>query len=223
MADIARSQEEAANKLLSTYQWVTVKQLFDRVGLVLQQADIEIILSTRTSFYYRMLLPAMMHVLNGIILDQTKEYRLFLQKSLIDFLMSGGADHPAGTKGAETGALVEKERTAAIRTSEGLDRIQSAHHAMIAKTQSATKAFIASWTQYVHTIYGDMKNALAGCQINAEFSEADLHGLFVDAHLFTIQGSAWERFIKKLNVPMSAAGVDIIKAQWGEFSCVRAA
>ena len=207
------SAEEAA-RALSTYQWMTVAQLLERLGLPLTPEDVKVILRQKTSLYYQALLLPMMNILNGIVLDQAKEYRLFLQKLLVDFLMSGEADKTSKDPGAATCEAIEKERIHTLQVSAALDKLQKKGYDIIVKVQHDLKAFVSEWKQYLHTAYAAMSAAV----VDMPFPEASLHALFLDAHQLTPREEGWARLEATLKSPPSEALKSALRAPWKDIS-----
>ncbi len=78
---------DTSQKWLSTYSLMTAKRIFDLLNIHLTDEDITLVLKTSNSLYYQLLQIPLKNVLNGIILEQAKDYQIFVQKIFIDYLI----------------------------------------------------------------------------------------------------------------------------------------
>ncbi|MCX7115882.1 MAG: hypothetical protein NTW08_08265 [Gammaproteobacteria bacterium] len=208
-------EKDALIGWLSTYQWMTVGRLLSDYGFDINDADVVEILSHKTSFYYQMLTIPMMNVLNGIILDQTKEYQLFLQKLFVDYLMSGESDKSAEEPGSVTRKDLDEERSKTIAYSKEFEQVMAAHEDLIVHSQIDISQFaelIMTRLQAIHD--------LVAPEINTQknWHADELQTCFVDADGFKVQLMGLTRLEKHLAVVLSDKARELLMHEFNEMA-----
>jgi hypothetical protein len=196
-------EDEGVSEFLSTYQWVTVGQLLEGYGFKLPDTCVLDILREKSSFYYQMLRIPVMNVLNGIIIDQTKAYQIFIQKLFVDYLVSGEADVEE-TIGSETRAALEIARQQMVELSEKFEETESIREKLIVESQRELIAWIEEFKGAIKLIRIALMDELykqTGEQTNISMSTC--YSLFTDAHGFEIQEKAWNRFAQGAKVNLT--------------------
>jgi flagellar biosynthesis/type III secretory pathway protein FliH len=124
-------------KDFSTYSVITAEQLLERYGVKLQRDELATALKDPNNFYHRLLRLPLKNVFNGIILQQAQEYRVFAQKSFIDYLLSGEASKPEEAAGGPVRDNLEEERKALVKKGEEFHKTESARNTLIAESQQS--------------------------------------------------------------------------------------
>lgn len=133
--------DEIFKNWFSTYGLITAERILSLVGFHLKHDDLIQAINDETSIYHVFLDVPFKNILNGIILNQVKDYREYAQRLFVDFLLSGsgnvpapeaGEIHPGGTKD-----LLEQDRLRLIEMAEQLDIEEFEHNKLIAESQKA--------------------------------------------------------------------------------------
>lgn len=175
----------------STYQWVTVGQLLEGYGLKLLDTSVLLLLGKKTSFYFQLLQVPVINVMSGIILEQVKTYRIYLQKLFVEYLVSGQAD-VEGDAGADTREALEKSRQEMLAQGKAFDETERSREDLIIETQTKLMQFVDTFKQIVHQ---------AGQTTGLK--DKVLYDLFADAKGFQIQDAAWARLEAHLKAPVT--------------------
>jgi hypothetical protein len=191
MVDVPAPTDQALAHL-SSYQWMTAGRLLARAGIELAEKEVMVLLQHRQSFYYQLLLVPMMNVLNGIILDQAKEYQLFLQKLFVDYLMSGQADNDTADSGALIRQSLEQERVKMIEGNKRFEALQGEHHALIVTCQAALLALTKEWATALKTACAQ------GSQENLQISFKAAQQLFLQSEGCVVSADGWGLLEKTL-------------------------
>lgn len=200
---IEQEEDEGISQFLSTYQWVTVGQLLDGYGLKLPDTCVLDIIREKSSFYYQMLRLPAINVLNGIIVEQTKSYQIFIQKLFVDYLVSGEADVEE-TLGSETRASLETARQQVVELSAKFEEAEAAREKLIVESQCELIAWVDGFKKAFKQISIEWQSELqqhTGEEIHLPLSAC--YSLFADAKGFEIQDKAWERFAKEVKLTLS--------------------
>lgn len=123
-------------KWYSSYGVVTVQRIFDCLGVQLSLDELLSVNQYPSSCYYQLLQVPLKNIFNGIIIDQTTDYREYAQKMIIDYLISGAANLPAD-QAKPVGAKLQLEDMRVVLISEGdkFDLLQFEHHKLILDSQ----------------------------------------------------------------------------------------
>lgn len=120
----------------STYGLITIERIFAQYGLKIQQEQVHIILRDPESIYHLFLQIPFRNILNGIILNQASDYRGFLQKLFIDYLVSGAANEAdAPLQGGAIRESLEEERGRMISLSDEFDIDHFKYEVLISESQ----------------------------------------------------------------------------------------
>lgn len=189
-------EPETLSNWLSTYQWVTVGRLLEDYHFQLSDEAVLTILSSKSSFYYHLLEIPMGNVLNGIILEQIKEYQLFLQKLFVDYLVSGESDREAEEPGGATRQALETQRSQMLETGKAFDQCVLAYESLIIESQAAIRDFSKSLRAYLSEVHHTLLEPLTAHHCSA----THLQLCFVNAQGFQVQLSGLAHLEKTLKV-----------------------
>jgi hypothetical protein len=214
-------KEDEVESYLTTYQWVTVGQLLEGYGLKLSDTSVLLMLRKKTAFYFQLLRIPVMNVLNGIIIDQTKAYRIYVQKMFVEYLVSGQADVEE-TIGSETRAALEKARVHMLEIGSLFDESIKAHEALIIETQRTliqwSKQFKATlttigkaWMSEIHQQTG----------LTLSITMPMLYDLFVDADGFEASDAAWKRFESHYKQPFPSTLKNTLQTQFKQLNALQ--
>ncbi len=133
------SMEESLSHWFSTYGLITVERTLSLIGIQLDQKDMLAAVQDESSIYHALLQVPVKNILNGIILNQARDYREFAQKMFVEFLLSGSGNAP-GPDGPEiqpgsTKDLLEQERLKLIEIGEQYDIEEFEHNKLVAESQ----------------------------------------------------------------------------------------
>lgn len=120
----------------SSYGVITAQRLFENLNVHLSYDELLLLNNHPKSCYYQLLQVPLKNIFNGIIIDQTTDYREYAQKMLIDYLISGAAN-PTDEQSNLAGAKLELEdmRRELIEEGDQFDMLQFEHHKLILDSQ----------------------------------------------------------------------------------------
>lgn len=129
--------EDAFSEWLSTYSLVTIQRIFDLFNFFPDYSRIKEILKNRNDVYYHFLRVPLRNVFNNIIIGQAEGYREFVQKTFIDFLLSGAANEGGANQGQNIREELEENRLAFMTLADEFDLDYFNHNSLIAESQEA--------------------------------------------------------------------------------------
>lgn len=133
-----KSMDAEQSTWYSSYGLVTVGRIFDLMGIHFNQTELLQVSHSQNSPYYQLLQTPLKNIFNGIILDQATDFREYVQKMLVDYLLSGAADLSEDQTKPEGAKLVlDDMRLDVIASGDQFDLLQFEHHKLIANTQNA--------------------------------------------------------------------------------------
>jgi hypothetical protein len=121
----------------STYGILTSQSILAGYNIHLSHDDLVTAIKSPNSIYYHLLRVPLKNVFNGIIMQQVHDYQVYLQKTFIDFLVSGQGDKEEGSPGTDTRETLDEERTKLIELSDRYNQEESVHHELIAESQAS--------------------------------------------------------------------------------------
>ncbi len=136
-----KSMDDEQSNWDTTYGLVTIERIFDLFRIRLSADELQIVSSSTRSPYYQLILVPLKNIFNGIILNQTNDYREYAQKMLIDYLLSGAANlAPEQTRPEGVKLDLELMRTDLVEASEQFDLLQFDHYSLINESQKTAIA-----------------------------------------------------------------------------------
>src|SRR3990167_2244197 len=191
---------EHVEQVLSTYQWVTVGQLLETYGIKLPEAYVIELLNKKTSFFYLMLKVPAINVLCGIIVDQVKTYKIFIQKLFVEYLVSG-ADDVEESMGSETRNQIEAARKGMLILGGAFEELELDRETLILDSQRKLQAWMNNFIGSIKQTRLDLQVKINSVtQEEVKISLVDLYHLYVDADNFSVVEDAKTRFWKAINV-----------------------
>lgn len=160
--------EMVASKWFSTYGLITVERLLGTYQIKLAQTDLLSVMENSFNFYHKLLTIPLKLVLNGIVLQQAKDYHIYAQKLFIDYLISGENSKGEEAQGSSTHEAMENERKQLVLLGEEYHKHELEHNNLIANSQ---KILI----QISHEFNEAMKQALTRLM-----ATLDKNGLSID-------------------------------------------
>lgn len=148
MTDLNTSDDQESMQELSdwfsTYGLITADRILNRYKIQLSPDALKQAIKHADNPYHALLKIPLANVMNGIILQQVKDYQIYLQKLFIDYLLSGEAGKPETSPGANTRKELESLRLQFIKCSEDLEALEYSHLEMISESQRKIKPLAQS-------------------------------------------------------------------------------
>lgn len=121
----------------STYGTITVERILKQFGFSVDSNLIQSIIHTPENIYYQFLRVPLSNILNEIIINQAEDYRGYLQKLYIDYLLSGaGNEVDAPPQGEDLRASLEELRLEIIAIGNDFDVEIFNNNSFIVKSQN---------------------------------------------------------------------------------------
>ncbi|MFY7697875.1 MAG: hypothetical protein ACOVQX_03525 [Legionella sp.] len=118
----------------STYSILTAEQIAKRLRLELSHDEIIEALKNSHGLYYQLLRIPSLHILNGIILQQAYDYQVYLQKLMVDYLLSEESSQEDGPAASIRHEL-EILRNELVTINEKFSSLEYNQKKFITKTQ----------------------------------------------------------------------------------------
>src|SRR5215216_3631565 len=149
---------------LSTYGLITTKRLLARYTIDLTDEQLGYSLKTANTFYHRLLRIPLKNILNGIILQQAKDYQLYVQKIFIDYLL--GLESAKKEEGEEESSSYSKENLETLRLdlveqNERFHETDLDHQRLIGYSQAALLKHANDWKEKVKQVAASLRGQLS--------------------------------------------------------------
>jgi hypothetical protein len=129
--------------LLPTYAMLTADRVFAYFNIQLNASEQLQAIKDSDNLYHQLLRVPFKNLVNGIILQQAQDYQNYLQKLLIDYLMSGEANADNEGTGKNARDAIEDARTKTITSNETLEKMRQQHQQFINDSQLMLKPLAA--------------------------------------------------------------------------------
>lgn len=139
-------------KWFSTYGLLTAERVLLQFQVRLSHDALISIVKTTNSLYHLLLKIPTQNIFNGIILQQARDYQIFAQKKMIDYLISGEAEKTEDMPGASIRESLSQEQDLINTMNTEFDSLCLEHQKWIANCQ----------TQFI-TFSKQINQALMGC------------------------------------------------------------
>jgi len=146
---------------ISTYGAITVAQILKSYEILLDAEELLTILKKPDNIYRRLLEIPRIHGVNGIILEQAREYQLYAQKTLIDYLLSMPSDLTEDSPSASIREDLEQERVKLVEKNDALHEIESTHEVLVVETQTELRAIVDAYENTGADIDDGLANYIA--------------------------------------------------------------
>ena len=115
-----------------TYGVLLAKNILRNFDIDIMDKNFVDTLNNENHIHYYLLKLPYKYVFNSIILDQAQDYRVYVQKLFIDYLLSGANDAEADSPGAVLRDQLEAERLSLIALGEKFDEFVISNQRIIA-------------------------------------------------------------------------------------------
>lgn len=145
---------------LTTYELVTADRILGRYKISVPTLFLLSAIKNPISFYHKLIQVPIKNVLNGIIMQQTHDYHVYVQKIFIDYLLSGESGKSPEEQGASTREELEQERVQLVASGELFNKLQLDHECFIGSTQATLIQLTREWNECYEAAIKNVKNAL---------------------------------------------------------------
>lgn len=161
-----QTQTPEENLTLSTYRLITVKRLLERYKIDLDDRQIALSFKETDTFYHRLLSIPLKNIMNGIILQQARDYQLYLQKLFVDYLLALEAKKSASETGEEsisaTEQAVEEARKELIQFNDHFNELEISHQRIIGNSQVGLVNHAAAWKKKIQEVGNTLSDNFSG-------------------------------------------------------------
>lgn len=166
----------------STYSLITIERILGRYNIKLSKEDLTKAVKNSQTIYYRLVEVPLNNVLNGIRLQQAKDYQIYAQKLFVDYLLSGETGKSEESPGSLTREDLEKERKMLLTMSEQFQQLEYRHEKLISDSQKLLIDDAANWLKFFKKLVKSVKSYLQtnGIYKETEQVEATLNALFIE-------------------------------------------
>ena len=159
----------------STYGSITVERILKQFGFSIDPSRIKSIIHTPDSIYYQFLRVPVHSILNEIIINQAEDYRGYLQKLYIDYLLSGaGNEVDAPPQGEDLRESLEESRIELIGIGNDFDMEVFNNNSFIASSQKTLIDLAKKEVVGVDDLSLDSKLAMVAIIDNLDAQALDL-------------------------------------------------
>lgn len=210
------SEATDLNKWFSSYGLMTAERILERFQLKPSHQVILQAAKTPDSFYHLLLLVPVQNVMNGIILEQAKDYHLYIQKMFIDYLMSGEDNKTEDSPGANTRDSIEDMRQSFLQQAEIFDKIDRRHARQIAASQKEFIKYVSQWRKsfdaIIQLIYKE-----SGKKLRKKEIKDCLELILADTSIASFAAKYQQRLITNLNIDPDVLKIDAIEMNLEKF------
>lgn len=154
--------DNALSGWLSTYGLVTATRVLGRCHIHLQQEEITRVILSPNTFYHQLIQVPLKNVLNGIVLEQAQDYRIYMEKLFADYFLSEhAADKSMDDPGFQLAQNVEAVRLSFVALSETFQQQIIDHRNLIAKSQKHLIEIAGLWEQHLKDAMSSIRQHLA--------------------------------------------------------------
>ncbi len=129
--EVGTTQGSDLSDWLSTYGLITVEKILERYHIRLSVDDLRRAVKNPDCLFFRLIQVPLKHSLNGLILQQAKDYQIYAQKLFIDYLLSGESSQ----EGSQVRDDLEETRKELVAMGEVFNEKDLANDRLIAKSQ----------------------------------------------------------------------------------------
>lgn len=202
--DLSGDLAEDLDRVLSTYQWVTVGQILETYGIQLPGSYVVELIRTKTSFFYQLLKIPVINILNGIIIEQIITYQIFVQKLFVEYFVSGSADVEE-SMGADTRKHLEEARNRVLQLGKLVETQGLEREKFIIESQRKLSAWVKNFSALGVKFCKDLQVEITAISHEkATVSLNSFYHLFIDADGFVIQDAARIRFWQEIKVNVTS-------------------
>ncbi len=149
----------------STYGVITAQRVLEQYDIRLEKNELLYALTNTDVYYHQLLIMPLYNVLNGIILNQVRDYQSYAQTVFIDYLLSPDADNENEQNIAARESL-EELRQKLLDKNSSVDDIYNQHINLIAKCQAVL---------IEKTAVSNERLFVCSQQITKQFAEISIH------------------------------------------------
>ncbi len=161
---VANAVNDSGSELsqwFSTYGLITAERILEKYKIRLHHDELLNAIKNPNSVYYQLLQLPLKNVYNGIILQQARDYQIYGQKLLIDYLLSGETAKSEEAPGGQTRDNLESERQSLLVIGEAFQQEESAHNRIIAESQKSLIQQVGEWQKTLRIIAQKIANRFA--------------------------------------------------------------
>lgn len=141
------SPSNTTDKWFSTYGIITVQRILGHYHLFVPIEELTTVCVNTLRFYHGLLQVPLKNIATGMIFQQARDYQVYSQKLLIDFLLSGKRSSEEFTESVTHDSL-EEERVRLMALGEEFNQYELIYKTLIAESQ----AYFIQLTKKWHTI-----------------------------------------------------------------------
>lgn len=145
---VALKTGNALSGWLSTYGLITAARILERCRIQLPQEEITQVILSPGTFYHHLIQVPLKNVLNGIILGQAQDYRIYVEKLFADYFLSEHAlEKTEEDQGFGVTEKLEEVRLSFVEMSQTFHQQTVEHRNLIAKTQKHLMEIADQWNK----------------------------------------------------------------------------
>jgi hypothetical protein len=133
----------------STYGLLTAKRIFEGYKIYINDEEIISLLKNPENFYNRLLQIPLKNVYNGIILAQSYDYQVFIEKLFVDYLLSGENGKGSESPGNTIREQIEGLRKNFISMGDNFHRIELEHEKLVSASQASLIEQAKNWQNQI--------------------------------------------------------------------------
>lgn len=162
--------EDPESKWFSTYSIITAERVLGKFQIKLPANRLMVAIRTPFSFYHQILEVPLKNILNGIVMQQSNDYHLYVQKILIDYLLSGESSKDPETQGALTRKSIEDERELMTTLADNFLKFQKRHSTLIANSQAFLIKIAKNWNNEFEIVINKINSLLKKASLESKKS-----------------------------------------------------
>lgn len=201
-----KSGEAELSGWMSTYGLLTSERLLEGFHIHLRHNELASALQNTQGLYFRLLRLPLRNVLNGIILQQAYDYKVYMQKMFVDYLLSGKNTQAEEASGSDVVSRLDNLRNTGMSFNETYMAFETSHLTLIADSQkqliSQAGAIKRVCEASVKLLKPVLEEDLPESTLRASIDAAVIADLYQAANARPQSG--WDQVEKKLGATLDA-------------------
>lgn len=183
----------------SSYGIMTAKRVLANYDLKFSNDDVKTIMKNTSNIYGNFLNISLQNISNGLVLMQTKDYHIYLQKLFINYLVtSNPPDKLSGTKRS-----IEEKRLELVKFGEEFLSCERDHYNLVSQCQKNLKNIAKKWLKSLNLVAAKIHKDLTNTKTSDIIGAFHYSFAHLDSLNQTASSAFTENFKKKLGVNFS--------------------
>lgn len=193
----------------STYGSLTAQRILEGFHIKLDHDELLAAINNNRSIYYQLLRVPLKNVFNGIVMQQVHDYQVYVQKLLVDYLLSGQNDKGEDSPGSGARENLKEHSSTIMQLGDELNKTELEHQQLIAESQNILIKIATEIQKSIKAVSGQMNESLRGQNVTKSETEimVAVRRAFVsykgdESEMFSNDSAFWALLSKELDISL---------------------